>query len=193
LVENCMNKGAQNACKRYHALSPLAIAALASGRNHRENFVTPFSENSPGCLLSHNWNLSGCARPYNPCYHRCRSATGTLRSAKRTSDTNLPEVRRPSAYAHSKLLLLWNSRRIGGRLATHRYECVFIQVDRRDPLAKRGHPPPGGLPSTQAAAAARGGAASASFPAAEGKAGTGARTPATPSHCEPVSPKDGAP
>ncbi len=140
-------------------------------------------------------DFMGRARLYNPCYHRCRSATGALRSAKRTSDTNLPEVRRPSAYAHRKLLFLWNSRRIGGVLATHRYECVFIQIDRRNSLAERGHPPPGGLPGAQTAAAARGASAGASLPAAEGKPGTGARARASapPSHCESGSPKDGAP
>ena len=137
----------------------------------------------------------GRARLYNPCYHRCRSATGTLRSAKRTSDTNLPEVRRPSAYAHRKLFFLWNSRRIGAQLATHRYECVFTQIDRRSSLAERSHPPLGGLPRAQAASAARRVAAGASLPAAEGTPGTGARARASapPSHCKSVSPKDGAP
>ena len=41
-----------------------------------------------------------------PCYDRERSATGTLRSAKRTSDKNLPELRRSSAYSRRGLLLL---------------------------------------------------------------------------------------
>ena len=140
-------------------------------------------------------DFMGRARLYNPCYHRCRSATGTLRSAKRTSDTNLPEVRRPSAYAHRKLFFLWNSRRIGAQLATHRYECVFTQIDRRSSLAERSHPPLGGLPRAQAASAARRVAAGASLPAAEGTPGTGARARASapPSHCKSVSPKDGAP
>jgi hypothetical protein len=192
-----MNKGPKTPAKgttRFRVSQSWDHFAENHGRKFRSASVhATAAENSLGCLLSHNWILWGCARPYIPCYHRCRSATGTLRSAKRTSDTNLPEVRRPSAYAHRKLFLLWNSRRTGSLLATHRYECVFIQIDRRNSLAERGHPPPGGLPSAQAAVAARGGPAGASLPAAEGKPGTCARTPAPPGQSESVSQKDGAP